>query len=57
MTRGEKNKNVIFDIIVPYDVEEDKEKSVLKKLKKDIVSLNSIYNCVIQIDREFNTND
>lgn len=53
ITRGEKNSNVIFDIVVPYDVDDEKCQKVLGKLKDDIRSLNSIYSCVIQIDRSF----
>ena len=51
ITRGEKNSNVIFDIVVPYGVEDDVCEKVLAKLKNDIRSLNCIYSCVIQIDR------
>lgn len=53
ITRGEKNSNVIFDIVVPYDVDDEKCQKILGKLKDDIRSLNSIYSCVIQIDRSF----
>lgn len=53
MTRGEKNMNVIFDVVVPYEVEDSEVDAVMNKLKKDISSLNDIYNCVIQIDRDF----
>ncbi|MBE6891624.1 MAG: cation transporter [Ruminococcaceae bacterium] len=53
ITRGEKNSNVIFDIVVPYDVDDEKCQKVLGKLKDDIRSLNNIYSCVIQIDRSF----
>ena len=53
ITRGEKNSNVIFDIVVPYGVEDDVCEKVLAKLKNDIRSLNCIYSCVIQIDRNF----
>ncbi len=53
ITRGEKNSNVIFDIVVPYDVDDEKCQKVLGKLEDDIRSLNNIYSCVIQIDRSF----
>ena len=53
ITRGEKNVNVIFDIVVPYEVDDEQEDKVVSKLKDDIKSLNGIYNCVIQIDRSF----
>ncbi len=53
ITRGEKNVNVIFDIVVPYEICDDQCEKVLAKLKSDIKSLNSIYNCVIQVDRSF----
>lgn len=53
ITRGEKNSNVIFDIVVPYDVDDEKCQKILGKLKDDIRSLNNIYSCVIQIDRSF----
>ncbi len=53
ITRGEKNINVIFDIVVPYGIEQPQVESVISKLKNDIKTLNCIYNCVIQIDRSF----
>lgn len=53
ITRGEKNSNVIFDLVVPYDADEEQCESVISKLKSDIKTLNSIYSCVIQIDRNF----
>ena len=48
-----KNINVIFDIVVPYGIEQPQVESVISKLKNDIKTLNCIYNCVIQIDRSF----
>lgn len=53
MTRGAKNMNVIFDLVVPYEVSDEKTEAVIGKLKTDIAAINSIYNCVIQIDRDF----
>lgn len=53
MTRGVKNMNVIFDLVVPYEVSDEKTDAVIGKLKTDIAAINSIYNCVIQIDRDF----
>ena len=53
ITRGEKNSNVIFDLVVPYEVEAEQTEAVISKLKDDIKSLNCIYSCVIQIDRSF----
>lgn len=53
ITRGEKNSNVIFDLVVPYEIEKDTYEKVIIKLKDDIKKINSIYNCVIQIDRDF----
>ena len=53
ITRGEKNVNVIFDVVVPYDVENEQCESIIKKLSEDIKNINPIYNCVIQIDRSF----
>ena len=53
MTRGVKNMNVIFDLVVPYEVSDEKTEAVIGKLKTDIAAINSIYNCVIQIDRDF----
>lgn len=53
MTRGVKNMNVIFDLVVPYEVSDEKTDAVIGKLKTDVASINSIYNCVIQIDRDF----
>ena len=53
MTRGAKNMNVIFDLVVPYEVSDEKTEAVIGKLKTDVAAINSIYNCVIQIDRDF----
>ena len=53
MTRGVKNMNVIFDLVVPYEVSDEKTEAVIGKLKTDVAAINSIYNCVIQIDRDF----
>ncbi|MBR5314196.1 MAG: hypothetical protein IKU45_02140, partial [Clostridia bacterium] len=57
MTRGERNMNVIFDLVVPYEVSDSKTDTVIGKLKTDLVAINSIYNCVIQIDRDFENNE
>lgn len=53
MTNGKENINVIFDAVFPADLSPEKTRLAADKIAADIKSLDSRYNAVIQIDRDF----
>ena len=53
MTNGKENINVIFDAVFPADLAPEKTRLAADKIAADIKSLDSRYNAVIQIDRDF----
>lgn len=53
ITNGENNINVIFDLVVPFDVSNDKLQALIEEIKKDIKNKNNKYSLVIKIDRPF----
>ena len=53
ITNGRENANVIFDAVFPADLSPEKTRLAADKIAADIKSLDSRYNAVIQIDRDF----
>ncbi len=53
MTDGFDNKNIIFDIIVPFEASTALTEEILKKLRQAITELDQKYSVVIQVDRDF----
>lgn len=54
MTDGTENINIIFDIVVPFEVTSAECEKVLSAIKQNLLLLDSRYTTVIQIDRDFN---
>ncbi len=53
MTNGENNINIIFDVVMPFEVSDEYANTAVKTLKENIRALDGRYNCIIQIDRDF----
>ncbi|MEG1066876.1 MAG: cation diffusion facilitator family transporter [Erysipelotrichaceae bacterium] len=50
MVAGETHSNLIFDILVPFEVELD-ENELISNISNEVTKLNKNYYCVITIDR------
>lgn len=50
---GEGHKNLIFDLVVPYEYDEKMAKSLSKEVAKEIKMRYPSYNAVIYIDRAY----
>ncbi|MEG0313681.1 MAG: cation diffusion facilitator family transporter [Erysipelotrichaceae bacterium] len=50
MVAGETHSNLIFDILVPFEVELD-ETELISNISNEVTKLNKNYYCVITIDR------
>lgn len=55
MTNGCENINIIFDVVVPYEVPAAECEKVLADLKEALHLLDARYTTVIQIDRDFSS--
>jgi len=53
ITPGEKNINVIFDLIVPYEYTNEKSALLIKTIKESIKKENPIYNLVIKVEHNY----
>lgn len=53
MVDGEHQINLIFDMIVPYQYDREKEKEVCKLLRKKLQEIDSRYLCVITVERSY----
>lgn len=55
ITEGNDKINIIFDVEVDaYDINtKEKENKLRSDIQKDIKNLDSLYNCVITIDKYF----
>ena len=53
MVDGEKQINLIFDMIVPYQYDREKEKEVCKKLRKELQEIDDRYRCVITVEKSY----
>lgn len=52
MVNGPTHTNLIFDVVVPYDVKMS-EDEVIKKISEKVKERCSQYNCVITVDRDY----
>lgn len=53
MINGEKQINLIFDLVVPHSYSLTKEKELLVKVEKEIKMLNPKFECVITIENSY----
>lgn len=53
MTDGENNINIIFDMVVPFELDSEETKNIVQKIKKAISDYDCRFSTVIQIDRDF----
>lgn len=53
MVRGEKQINLIFDIVVPHSYSEEQISERLNAIKKGVKTFDPRYECVITVDKSF----
>ena len=53
MVNGEKQINLIFDIVIPYSYTSQDKKEALARIKSMIKQIDSRYECVITVDHSF----
>lgn len=53
MVDGEKQINLIFDMIVPYQYDRDREKEVCKRLRKELQEVDDRFRCVITVEKSY----
>lgn len=53
MVDGEAQINLIFDMIVPYQYDRDKEKEVCKRLRKELQTVDDKFRCVITVEKSY----
>lgn len=53
MVDGEKQVNLIFDMIVPYQYDREKEKEVCKRLRKELQEIDDRFRCVITVEKSY----
>ena len=53
MVDGKDRINLIFDMIIPYDYNSEKQKELKKELVKRVKALDQRYECVITIERSY----
>lgn len=51
ITKGEINSNVIFDLVVPFDLIE-KEEKIIEQITQEVAKIDEKYSCVVNIDHE-----
>lgn len=50
---GTKQKNLIFDLVVPYEYTTKQEEALIQQIKKKIEEMDACYQCVINVERSF----
>ena len=53
MVPGEKRNNLIFDLVVPLEIDEAKEHEILDTICQKAKEADPTYACVIQVDHDF----
>lgn len=53
MVDGENQINLIFDMIVPYHYDIEKEKEVCKRLRKELQEIDDRFRCVITVEKSY----
>lgn len=57
IVKGDTHTNVIFDILVPGSYKDKDAQDLVKALKKEIKLIDPKYNCVINVDHNYNLKD
>ena len=53
MVDGEKQINLIFDMIVPYPYDKEREKEICKMLRKELQNIDDRFRCVITVEKSY----
>lgn len=53
MVNGEKQINLIFDIVIPYSYSNEDKKETLSRIRSMIKQIDARYECVITVDHSF----
>ena len=53
MVWGEKRINLIFDVLVPFAYDKEKQKNLEKQICERITERDSRYQCVITVEKSF----
>lgn len=53
ITSGENNINIIFDLVVPFEYDNEKLKEIVSTIKTKAKEVNNKYSLVIKIDRPY----
>lgn len=57
MVRGKEHSNLIFDLVVPFEYDNDKQYSLTHSLMKLIQIMDERYQCVITLERSYIASD
>ena len=57
MVDGEEQINLIFDMVVPFEYTQEKEKQLKKSLRKLLQMHDERYQCVITVERSYKASD
>ncbi len=53
ITDGENQINLIFDLVVPFGLNNKEKSETIEAISKKLIEIDSKYNCVIKIDNKF----
>ena len=53
MVWGEKRINLIFDVLVPFSYDKEKQKNLEKQIARCMSEVDSRYQCVITVEKSF----
>lgn len=53
MVWGEQQINLIFDLVIPYEYDEQREKELCRQVMDELEKVNPKYRCMISMDRSF----
>lgn len=53
ITDGENQINLIFDLVVPFELNSKEKSEAIEAISKKLIEIDSKYNCVIKIDNKF----
>lgn len=54
MVPGERRNNLIFDIVMPLGIRDEKEDELVSTIRRKVREFDPTYFCVIQVDHDFN---
>lgn len=53
VVHGEKQINIIFDMVIPIEYDEEKRREIPKEMEARLKEVDSRYNCVITVDFDY----